>query len=400
MKLNRKGEYIPEIKEDKCTGCGLCFSICPGKSVDFRQLEKLVFSDQETMNSQMLGNFREIYLGFSSDPNLRNSASSGGIVSSILSFLLSRQLISGAIVATMDKTHPWKAKTEIARNIKEVYDARQSKYVAIPTNSCLRKTKNVNGKFALVGLPCQIHGLANLAYYASDNLNDNVVVKIGLFCGSNIRVGGTLLLLNKLGSADFHLIEKVEYRGGNSSRSFLVRQANGKIKSVSRNYFDLLYLLYSLPRCSLCIDLTSELADISVGDAPTGIGKGKMGTIITRTKKGDEIVAAAIKDGYIKASKIGSDTVTSSNIPVLISKKRGSYVRMAIRRRRNLQNPSYDCSTIMEPSVLQILYETLQGLIRGRFSSWLLRNSPLRLSLLLANILVIGLSQLSIIAYR
>lgn len=400
MKANRDGEYVPYIKELSCIGCGFCYTTCPGRNVPYDELANFLPDSKKTAQDCLLGIFRNIYVGFSTDSKLRCSASSGGIVSSILTFLLEKHLINGAIVTGMDRTYPWKAKTKIATRPEEVYDAKQSKYVVVPTNSLLQGIRNVEGTFVLVALPCQIHGLKNIARYTSDTINDKIPIKIGLFCGSNIRTTGLGFLLKRLGITDSSTIQKLEYRGGNYPGGFLISLLNGKHVFVKRYYFSLLSFLFSLHRCSLCPDLTNELADISVGDVSLGDLETPMGTIITRTKKGEDIVSGAVSEGYIRAYKIHPDRIVSSNLALLISKKKGSYVRMALRERKRLKNPeSYLTYMSFEPSVLQVLYELSQSLLRGRVLSWVLKNSPLCLSLSFARVFAAITCSLSLIIY-
>lgn len=402
MKANRDGEYVPYIKSLSCIGCGFCYTTCPGRNVPYGELANFLPDSKKTTraNACLLGIFRNIYVGFSADSELRCSASSGGIVSSILTFLLEKHLINGAIVTGMDRTYPWKANTRVATRSEEVHDAKQSKYVVVPTNSLLQGIRNVEGKFVLVALPCQIHGLKNIARYTSDTINDKIAIKIGLFCGSNIRTTGLGFLLKRLGITDSSTIQKLEYRGGNYPGGFLIRLLNGKHVFVKRYYFSLLSFLFSLPRCSLCPDLTNELADISVGDVSLGDLETPVGTIITRTKKGEDIVSGAVSEGYIRAYKIHPARIVSSNLALLISKKKGSYVRMALRERKRLKTPeSYLTYMSFEPSVLQVLYELSQSLLRGRVLSWVLKNSPLCLSLSFARVFAAITCSLSLIIY-
>jgi hypothetical protein len=143
------------------------------------------------------------------------------------------------------------------------------------------------------------------------------------------------------------------------------------------------------------------LADISVGDAFTKNGKLSMGAIITRTKKGEEIVSRAISEGYLKAYKVKPDKVISSNLAVLISKKKGSFVRMNLRKRRGFRNPLYDQpSAHSSTSAVQVGYETFQILLRRKPFSFLVRNLPLQLSLLFARMLIAVSYVLQRIAYR
>jgi coenzyme F420 hydrogenase subunit beta len=164
--------------------------------------------------NEMLGNFRNVYFGCSTEFALRRSASSGGIVSSILIYLLEKKFVNGAIVVGMDRAYPWKTKIRVVKNREEVYETAQSKYAVVPVNSFLRQIRKANGTFVMVGLPCHVHGLMNLIYYASDKVKEKIALRIGLFCGFNVEATATTFLLDKLGITNYSTIKKVEYRGG------------------------------------------------------------------------------------------------------------------------------------------------------------------------------------------
>lgn len=386
MKINERGEYAPEIEKKSCISCGLCYEVCPGHFIPLNRFNGNFIDNDETANSRSLGNLNKTYVAYSTNLELRESATSGGIVSSILSFMLEEKLIDGAIIAHMDKK-TWIAKTKIVTTLNEIHAAKQSKYVSIPTNSILKKVRTLDGKFALVGLPCQIHGFTNLSNRIK-GIDDKIAIKIGLFCGSNLKTTALKFLLKRLGITNYSSIRELEYRGGKYPGGFLVKLWNGKEIFIKRYYFNLLSLLYGMPRCLLCPDLTNELADISIGDASIGDQKKPLGILITRSMRGESVVNKAKSDGYLQIRYLDPDAIITSNFALLVSKKKGSQVRMIIRERKGLKNPSYlTMIESLQPTSRQIFYETIQSLLRGRVSSWILRNLPLQLSLLYVRII-------------
>ena len=76
---------------------------------------------------------------------------------------------------------------------------------------------------------------------------------------------------------DLKRISRLQYRGrkdGDWSSNFMVDLVNGEQRSVPRMQSIRQALIHFVrERCSMCIDWSSELADISVGDhweSPTG----------------------------------------------------------------------------------------------------------------------------------
>lgn len=72
----RRGIYVPEVNDGLCNDCGLCLKACPGQSVDFRGLNSSIFGREP--EDVWLGNYLGLYVGHSSDDQIRYYASSGG----------------------------------------------------------------------------------------------------------------------------------------------------------------------------------------------------------------------------------------------------------------------------------------------------------------------------------
>jgi coenzyme F420 hydrogenase subunit beta len=91
---HKKRIYIPKLDKEKCTECGLCFEVCPGHSVDFKQLDQESFGKQP--EDVLLGNYLNCcYIGHATDYDIRYNGSSGGLVTALLIFALERGLLTG-----------------------------------------------------------------------------------------------------------------------------------------------------------------------------------------------------------------------------------------------------------------------------------------------------------------
>ena len=87
----------------------------------------------------------------------------------------------------------------------------------------------------------------------------------------------------------------------------LLQNNNIKKYSLSKNKRHDLKSIYESYRCQLCFDQMNIFSDIVVGD-PWGIVRPDIkkgySVFITRTKKGEQIVQEAIKNGAIKVDEI------------------------------------------------------------------------------------------------
>ena len=143
-------------------------------------------------------------------------------------------------------------------------------------------------RIAMVGTPCEIMAASKLQYYTDSPID----VKLGLFCMENFsyRYFENLLKEYDLKMDD---IEKFQIEKG---FVFLLLKTKETVKiplSVAKRIIR--------KNCNICVELTSETSDISIGSIGSQDG---WSTLIVRTKKGEEIINGAIKQEFIEAKDL------------------------------------------------------------------------------------------------
>ena len=157
VKNNSKGIYLPQLDNERCNQCGICLDACPGHSVDFQQLNLDIFGKEP--EDILLGNYLNCYVGHATDYEIRYNSASGGLVTALLIFALEEGLIDGALVTKMSEQNPLEPQPFIARTKEQIISAAKSKYCPVPANIALKEILKEDGKFAVVGLPCHVHGI-------------------------------------------------------------------------------------------------------------------------------------------------------------------------------------------------------------------------------------------------
>ncbi|MDR2409396.1 MAG: Coenzyme F420 hydrogenase/dehydrogenase, beta subunit C-terminal domain [Bacteroidales bacterium] len=328
-----------EIIVDKtaCTSCGECINVCPGGDFDFPAYQKALFYKEKGVDDRELGHYIGVYRGFSHNKVVRAAAASGGVVTEFLCELLEGRQVDGAVVVVPDSHNPARFTVDIARSREEILAAVQSKYTFVPMNEILKEIKKYDGKYAFVGLPCQIQGLRK-AMEADALFSSRIFFVIGLFCGFQMKYGGTKYLIDKSGIPR-DAIKKIEYRAKRGRRTgFRVVSNDGGEFFVDKHEYTFLNLVYTMPRCLKCYDFTAEFSDVSIGDAWE---KEAFSRIVTRTGKSDAVVEKLKNSNKIFVEESNKEDIMATQGHLIRYKKYGVW-----RRKRLFLNfPRYNVET-------------------------------------------------------
>jgi coenzyme F420 hydrogenase subunit beta len=268
-------EDYPSVKHlSACTDCDLCVKVCPGDEFNLQDAYRSLYKSDVDLTSTH-GHFTEAYLSYAVDPKIREHSTSGGLVTGILLNQLRQGLIDGAVVIIADPEQLWKGKPIVARTEAEIIAAMKSKYAICPTNSVFAEIRNIPGRYALVGLPCQIHGFVKAAEL-DQRLKERIVLTIGLFCHAAVEHEALKIIWKSLGSKVANATRYISRVGKHPGTPHLELK-DGSLYPVyfgekrgyrpsSMEVINIVYRLYTPARCLTCFDASAEFADIAVGD--------------------------------------------------------------------------------------------------------------------------------------
>lgn len=257
-----------------CTDCDLCVKVCPGDEFDFHGHTKKMYDEVGDITDTH-GSFIDSCIAYATEGDLREKSTSGGLATAILLHLLETKQIDGAICITSDPEVLWRGQPIVARTKEEIITAAKSKYAISPTNEVYAEIRKVPGRYAVVGLPCQIHGFVKAAEL-DPRIKERVVLTIGLFCHAAVEHEGYEIIWETLGKK-VHDAVKFTSRIGKHPGAPHLTYSDGSQYPVyfgdkqgyrpsSMEIINILYRLYSPARCLTCFDASAEFADISVGD--------------------------------------------------------------------------------------------------------------------------------------
>lgn len=354
--LGVDSEGYPKVKAlSACTDCDLCVKVCPGDELNVELEHQELFGHPADLLATH-GEFKDASVSYALDPAIREGSTSGGTVTAILCWLLETKQIDGALIIVSDDTELWKGKPIIARTRDEILSGMKSKYAITPTNVGFEEIRQTPGRYAVVGLPCQIHGLRK-AQRLDARLKERVVLAIGLFCHAAIEHEAFRVIWETLGrNADG--AKRFVSRIGKHPGTPHIERADGSLYPVyfgsksgyrpsSIEVINILYRLYTPERCTTCFDGLSDFADIAVGDPwlsppePHVDYYDGWSFALCRTQAGLEIYNQAINAGALKSVHVTEREALSSNKLMAHEKRWRAFRVIETHRRQGKPIPRY-----------------------------------------------------------
>lgn len=321
--------------EEKCVKCGLCYLICPQVDVLNEEL-KNKFEWRPP-----IGSYQSLSSARTTDQKVMKVCTDGGVVTSLLLYLLDHKLIEGAIVSKKKTSFDREPTIAITRD--EIISAAGSQYTESfhleelgrkynTYSPILPALKNMENKYhngiAVVGTPCQINTIKKMQCLGI--LPAHLIkYTIGLFCIESFSFDDLARKhLEKKLNIDLADIQKL-----NIKDDFIITLDNGITKHISLEEIDTI----AKPSCLTCSDFANEYADISVG----GLGSldGYTTTVI-RTNKGMNMFRNAILQGYIEEAKYKDIDERKTEKTKMITKIVSFSMRKKVRSEKKLMELS------------------------------------------------------------
>jgi coenzyme F420 hydrogenase subunit beta len=324
------------LSGDLCSGCGLCASlagdgkigmemtapgylrpsvrqaltaeedraivdVCPGARIEGYEAQGTA------AYHPVWGNVVEVRAGYSTDPEVRQVGSSGGVLSALLLYLLERGEVEDVLQNAPDPDNPIGNVTQKSRNRADVLHAAGSRYA--PSAPLARILDDIGGdgaRHGFVGKPCDVAGLRNLLG-RNPALKDRVPYVLSFMCAGMPSESGSREVLRRMEAPESD-VESFRYRGNGWPGFATAALADGTTRQMDyQSSWGGVLSKHLQFRCKICPDGTGEFADVTCADAwypgedgyPSFQEQEGRSLIITRTERGEALVAAAAEAGYI-----------------------------------------------------------------------------------------------------
>lgn len=332
----------------ECIDCAICINCCPGGDLNLDALSHRIFSRPYNIRD-LTGYVENQYVGYPTDQKIRFAGASGGMVTGLLVYLLEKGKIDGAVVVGMDPETPYKTAGILARTKEEIVRAAQSKYCITPSMEAIKYIRKLEGRFAVVALPCQVHGIRKLEG-VDPKLSEKIACILGLYCHCNLNLDGPVDAI-KASKIDLEDVREFQFRGGGWPGSFYAINKDDigvpLYPVCMSTLMNILFRFYGANRCYLCVDVLAEFADLSFGDFWARDYKGFFSTmerstlVLQRTAIGRKILENASEDGALKMHKLPIDRFSKRTLNMAVGKKRRSFYRLRARINKGLPIPDY-----------------------------------------------------------
>ena len=293
LKKDDKGFYRPFDENEELKS--FCKKVCPASGIQCSELD----------SKQVWGKNIKTYKAYSNDKNIRYTASSGGVLTSLCCYLLDSKLVDGIIHTGEDKKNPISTITLCSTKKEDVINACGSRYSSSSPLKDISKYLNTGKKYAFVGKPCDITVLRNYAKI-DERIDKTFPYMLSFYCAGAPSEAANMQLLKKM-DCNYKTLKSLKYRGDGWPGYATAVDDKGKHQLTYREAWrDTLGRDIRLI-CRFCLDGIGEMADISCCDA-WKIGPDKKplfdeaegeNAVFCRTQKGYDLYNDACKEGYI-----------------------------------------------------------------------------------------------------
>ena len=304
MRMSKAGYLRPEQAEElSVEEEQMIASTCPGIV--------LVQDSQEGADHPIWGPLVAVRTGSATDAPLRHHASSGGVLSALLLYLVESEVVDSVVHIAASDVSPIENAIVESANRAGVFAAAGSRYAPSAPLAALRAQLAQPGRFALVAKPCDVAAVRALSRH-DRRVEEKIPIILSFFCGGIPSVHGARQILSRLDVREQE-VASFRYRGDGWPGFATARLKDGRDARMSyaESWGGILSNHVQF-RCKICPDGTGGFADIACGDAWYADDNGYplfdeaegRSLIVSRTGRGEDLVRRAVEAGYIAAENL------------------------------------------------------------------------------------------------
>ncbi|MEM8970536.1 MAG: Coenzyme F420 hydrogenase/dehydrogenase, beta subunit C-terminal domain [Pseudomonadota bacterium] len=388
------------LKGDLCSGCGLCAAITDGQKIEMGltkvgylrpRSNRALSQDQAKTFSEVCpglslehtpdvpkyhslwGPIVSVHTGQAADSELRYTASSGGGLSALLTYLLDNGKIDYVVQTKASPKLVIGNVTVLSRSVDEIRSAAGSRYAPSAPLTNIASHLDAPGLFAFVGKACDVAALRALGR-RDERVAEKVVCLISFFCAGVPSLTGARMILERMGVAEDE-VAAFKFRGDGWPGYATATLHNGQKHQISyKESWGVILSKHQQFRCKICPDGTGEFADVVFADAwypsnddyPSFEEADGRSLIIGRTELGRGLLESAVSSGCLETEPCHVDEIERMQ-PAQARRKKLVLSRLAALRLLGRVVPQFRRLGLHEAARLTSLFanaKSMLGLIR------------------------------------
>lgn len=350
MDWDDSGFLVPKLAQN-CNNDGACLKACPFNP----NPESEIFSEDEISDiflsnalnrNNKIGRFNGIYAGYSAE--FQSTSSSGGLATYIIEELFNRNIID-CVIAVRDSEQEGKYfEYSVIKNKSDLLLASKTKYYPVTLATALQEIDKTDGRVAIVGVGCFIKAI-RMAQYHNPILKNKIVFTIGIICGGIKSRFYTEYLAGKAGLQRSNIVSpefRIKDTKSTANDYYFGCKNNVDMQNHTLKMLSIGDMwgtgLFKANACDFCDDVTTELADISLGDAwlEPYIKDGKgTNVIVTRSKIAEELILQGINRKELTVENLSLDRFLYSQQGSFNHRHNGLATRIRISKAKNFVTP-------------------------------------------------------------
>lgn len=402
LEKNLKPAVITEVvNNDLCIGCGACVDACPSKALDVtwneygflaattngnacnadgacikvcpfnpapaeqhKDEDKLaaIFLQNTSKHHPKIGRYEGIYAGYSK--KYRATSSSGGIATYIYDRLFSKGLIHHVVTVSESSDEDAHYAYRIISNKEALLTTSKTRYHPVTLAHALEAIKALEGKVAISGVACFIKAV-RLAQANDPMLKEKITFLSGIICGGVKSRFFTEYLASRAG-AEQDRFTKPEYRVKDPESTASDYGFSCESKQSDKTHFIKMREVgdmwgsgfFKANACDYCDDVTTELADVSLGDAwlePFSRDGRGHNVIVARSPLVTEILQQGKDSGELELEALPLDRFLASQQGSFNHRHDGLAYRTELAKKAGMKVPPKRHGTIRLPFYLKLV---------------------------------------------
>lgn len=319
MQFDEFGFLIPVLTSN-CEGDNSCLNVCPFNPYPAKEVESEIelsniFLSKATKFDEKIGNYNGIFVGYANEYRL--TSSSGGIATYVLSSLLERGIVQHVFSVKESMIPGIHYEYAVSSSKQELLKTAKTKYFPVTLSTVFKQIEELEGKVAIVGVGCFVKAI-RLAQKGDPYLLEKIPFLVGIICGGIKSRYFTDYLASKNGvNATKYCKPEFRIKDIYSSASDYSFGCCNKISDLPktikmRTIGDMWGTgLFKANACDFCDDVTTELADISLGDAwfqPYVLDGRGTNVVVSRSYFSDQIIRDGINQNRLNLEELSLDT--------------------------------------------------------------------------------------------